>query len=69
MTKTHSHSYAHITSLKELRQEQIKLHYKSLIAQKSMALKVMELRYEYDPKRWLSILGEKLITTLTGWGQ
>lgn len=66
MTKATNHRYAHITSLKELRQEQIHLHYKVLIAEKSMELKVVELKYELDPKRLMSHLWEPIFMWLTG---
>ncbi|MBN2743021.1 hypothetical protein LX69_02488 [Breznakibacter xylanolyticus] len=60
-----NHRYAHISSLKALRQEETKLHYQSLLAEKSMALKVMELRYEFDPQRWASLIGDKLFWFMT----
>lgn len=66
MTIPSKHRYAHITSLKELRQEQTHLHYKVLIAEKSMELKVVELKYELDPKRLLSHLWEPIFMWLTG---
>lgn len=66
MTQKTNHRYAHITSLKELRQEQIHLHYKVLIAEKSMELKVVELKYELDPKRLMSHLWEPIFMWLTG---
>ncbi len=62
MNKQHNNPYAHIKSLKELRQEEIKLRYQLTITEKSMALKVMELKYELDPERLMMHAWENALT-------